>query len=53
VVEDSVLARKFVEVENHLFGGPFDVFLVARGQVGLRLERRDHEHVVDPQARLV
>ena len=48
----SVLELEPVEVEDHLRRRALDVLSVARRAVRLALERGDHVHVVDPEARL-
>ena len=48
----NIILTMPVEIENHLRRRTLDVPPVARRAVRLALERRDHVHVVDPEARL-
>ena len=52
MIEKSRRPLDRIQIELHLPGCSINVFFISRHTIGLRLNGRDHEHVVEPEPRL-
>ena len=51
VIEESVRLLQLAQICHHLVGIAIEILAVVRGAIGLKLQNRQHEHVVDPESR--